>query len=126
MSPNLALHFESLKISFLYPSSHIPPAEYGGLTVIESLVNVTHLFFVGGDWCHIQDFVVSSLQSRSYRSPIIGLRFCFRSIGEICSLIKNSSNLQEAHISCSNTEITEECNLDRSLHFSPRSSHGIH
>ncbi len=73
----------------------------------------------------IQDFVVSSLQSRSYHSLIIGLRFCFRSIGEICSLIKNSFNLQEARISCSNTEITEECNLDRSLHF-PRSSHGVH
>ncbi|KAK0222611.1 hypothetical protein EDD85DRAFT_960237 [Armillaria nabsnona] len=50
LSPNLALHFESLKISFLYPSSHIPPpAEYGGLTVIEALINVTHLTLASGD-----------------------------------------------------------------------------
>ncbi|KAK0479650.1 hypothetical protein IW261DRAFT_1478502 [Armillaria novae-zelandiae] len=120
LSPNLALHFKSLKISFIYPPSYIPPyTVYGALTVIESLINVTHLTLAGGDWCYMLDSVVSSLQSRSYRSLIIGLHFSFRSIGEICSLIKNSPGLQEARISCSNLEITEECNLDHSLHITP-------
>ncbi|PBK93561.1 hypothetical protein ARMGADRAFT_128035 [Armillaria gallica] len=120
LSPNLALNFKSLKISFIYPPMHIPPSsEYGALTVIEALINVTHLTLIGGDWCYLPDTVVSSLQSLSYRSLVIGLHFHFRSIGGICSLVKNSPNLQEVRIPCSNTEITEECNIDRSLHFTP-------
>ncbi|KAK0222617.1 hypothetical protein EDD85DRAFT_261523 [Armillaria nabsnona] len=119
-SPNLALDFKSLNISFLYPPDHIPPStEYEALTVIEALINVTHLTLAGGDWCYMPDFVVSSLQSRSYRNLIIGPFFRFISIGGICSLVKNSPNLQEVRIWCSDTGITEECNLDRSLHFTP-------
>ncbi|KAK0432499.1 hypothetical protein EV421DRAFT_1498971 [Armillaria borealis] len=120
LSPNLALNFKSLKISFIYPSSHISPSsEYGALTVIEALINVTHLTLASGDWCYMPDSVVSSLQSLSYRSLVIGLHFRFRSIGWICSLVKNSPNLREVNISCSGTEITEECNLDHSLHITP-------
>ncbi|KAK0478580.1 hypothetical protein EDD18DRAFT_872540 [Armillaria luteobubalina] len=120
LSPHLALHFKSLKISYIYPPSYIPTStEYRALSVIESLSNVTHLTLAGGDWCYMPDSIVSNLQSRSYRSLIIGLHFSFRSIGEICSLVKNSPRLQEARISCSNTEITEECNLDHSLHITP-------
>ncbi|KAK0209240.1 hypothetical protein DFS33DRAFT_519418 [Desarmillaria ectypa] len=120
LSPKLALHFKSLRVTFMYPLTNVPlPGVYEALTVIESLINITHLSLRGGDWCYMPDSVVSSLQSRSYRTFNISLHFHFRSIGEICSLVKNSPDLQDAHIMCQNSWITEECDLNHSLHFTP-------
>lgn len=118
LSPELALHFKYLEISFASPRTPFPPAKYGGLTVIESLINVTRLSLRRGDWCCLPDPVASSLQSRSYRSLTIA-DFSFRSIGEICSLVKNSPDLNEVDItwpSRSGITVAEECNLDHSLH----------
>ncbi|SJL18354.1 uncharacterized protein ARMOST_21941 [Armillaria ostoyae] len=117
--PQLALHFKSLKIAVLYPSHTIPPSSlYGALSVIEFLVNVTHLSLRTGDWRYMPDSVVSSLQSRSYRSLEVNFQFYFRSMGEICSLLKNSPNLQQVRIDCRNSSIAEiqECDVDHSVH----------
>ncbi|KAK0432516.1 hypothetical protein EV421DRAFT_1499938 [Armillaria borealis] len=120
LSPKLALHFKYLKISLLCcPMTRPPDPVYRTLAVIESLVNVTHLSLCTGDWRYMPDSVVSSLQSHSYRSLEIGHHFRFRSIGEICSLLKNSPDLQQAHITCQTSIITEGCNVDHSLHRSP-------
>ncbi|PBK59318.1 hypothetical protein ARMSODRAFT_802658 [Armillaria solidipes] len=116
LSPKLASHFKSLEINYVFPT----PEDCGALTVVESLVNVTHLSLSMGDWRDMPDSVVSSLQSHSYRSLVIGRDFGFRTIGEICSLVKNSPNLKQVDISAhSHYGITEECNLDHSLHSSP-------
>ncbi|KAK0234184.1 hypothetical protein IW262DRAFT_138111 [Armillaria fumosa] len=118
LSPNLARHFKYLRIS-LFCRPRVPPPHpvYRALTVIESLVNVTHLSLELGDWRYMPDSLVSSLQSHSYRSLEIGHLFCFRSIGEICSLLKNSPELQLVDISC--RTITQKCNMDHSLHCKP-------
>ncbi|KAK0222609.1 hypothetical protein EDD85DRAFT_260945 [Armillaria nabsnona] len=118
-SPQLALHFKSLKIAVLYPSHTIPPPSlYGALSVTEFLVNVTHLSLRVGDWRYMPDSVMSSLQSRSYRSLEVNFRFYFRSMGEICSLLKNSPNLQQVRVDCRNSNIAEirECDVDHSVH----------
>ncbi len=93
------------------------PAVYGALTVIESLVNVTDLTLLTGDWRHVPDTVVSTLQSRSYHSLEINMTFKFRSTGEICSLLKNSPGLQYMMFVCRTA--MEECGLDHSLHCTP-------
>ncbi|KAK0432511.1 hypothetical protein EV421DRAFT_2000685 [Armillaria borealis] len=96
LSPKLALHFKTLDIMMIQLQDiHDTLAAYGGLTVIESLVNVTCLSLLMGDWRHMPDIVVSSRQSRSYRTLAIGMSFEFRSVGEICSLVKNSPGLQQ-------------------------------
>ncbi|KAK0222608.1 hypothetical protein EDD85DRAFT_260946 [Armillaria nabsnona] len=119
LSPKLALHFKSLEIMMIQLQDiHETLAPYGGLTVIESLVNVTRLSLLMGDWHHMPDTVVSSLQSRSYRTLAIGMSFEFRSVGEICSLVKNSPGLQQVSLACGNA-LTEECGLDHSLHRTP-------
>ncbi len=99
---------------------HETLAAYGGLTVIESLVNVTRLSLLMGDWRHMPDTVVSSLQSRSYRTVAIGMSFEFRSVGEICSLVKNSPGLQQVSLTCGNA-LTEECGLGPFPSLCPRS-----
>ncbi|SJL18352.1 uncharacterized protein ARMOST_21939 [Armillaria ostoyae] len=118
--PHLALNFKSLQIvCLLYPRDLVtPPSIYDPFTAIASLVNVTHLSLCSGDWHYMPDSVVSSLQSRSYRSLEVGLDFYFRSMGEICSLLKNSPDLQRVHITCQNSNITEvqQCDVDHSLH----------
>ncbi|SJL18351.1 uncharacterized protein ARMOST_21938 [Armillaria ostoyae] len=119
LSPKLALHFKSLNIMMIQLQDiHETLAAYGGLTVIESLVNVTRLSLLMGDWRHVPDTVVSSLQSRSYRTLAIGMSFEFRSVGEICPLVKNSPGLQQVSLTCGNA-LTEECGLDHSLHCIP-------
>lgn len=116
-SPQLALHFKSLKIAVLYPSHTVPLSLYGALSVTECLVNVTHLSLRAGDWRYMPDSVVSSLQSRSYRSLEVNFQFYFRSMGEICSLLRNSSNLQQVRIDCRDSSIAEiqECDVDHSV-----------
>ncbi|KAK0222615.1 hypothetical protein EDD85DRAFT_261459 [Armillaria nabsnona] len=117
LSPKLALHFKSLYIIFLKSST---PQDYRALTVVESLIKVTHLYLDWGNWCHMPDSVVSSLQSHSYRVLHIHPFFHFTSIGEICSLVKNSPNLKQVDISIPpHYRITEECNLDHSLYSTP-------
>ncbi|KAK0465918.1 uncharacterized protein EV420DRAFT_1508789 [Desarmillaria tabescens] len=119
MAPKLALHFKSLEIKFTFRTIYISPVDFRALTVIESLINVTCLSLSSGSWHAMPDSVVSSLQSHSYHTLVIGQHFHFRSMGEICLLVKNSPDLQEARIMCSNSGITEECNMNHSLHFTP-------
>ncbi len=116
LSPNLAPHFKSLQIDYMRPT----PEHCGALTVIESLINISHLSLGMGDWRALPDFVVSSLQSHSYHSLVICADFKFRTIGEICSLVKNSPYLKIVDISTPpHCGITEECNLDHSLYSAP-------
>ncbi|KAK0222606.1 hypothetical protein EDD85DRAFT_960233 [Armillaria nabsnona] len=121
LSPELALHFTHLRIAFDDASSVPTATAYGALTVIESLVNVTHLFLFKGYWHHIPDAVVSSLQSRSYHTLAIYVWFTFRSIGDICSLMQNSPNLQRARFDCAITNFTsvQECNFNHYLRRTP-------
>ncbi|PBK93556.1 hypothetical protein ARMGADRAFT_1079863 [Armillaria gallica] len=99
LSPKLALHFRTL-YNILNVQNDDASAVYGALTVIESLVNITDLSLLAGDWCHVQDRVVSTLQSR-----------------EICSLLKNSPGLQ--YMMFTRGTAMEECGLDHSLHCTP-------
>ncbi|KAK0222614.1 hypothetical protein EDD85DRAFT_261404 [Armillaria nabsnona] len=115
LSPKLALHFKSLQINYIRST----PENCAALTIVESLVNVTHLSLGMGNWRDMPDSVVSSLQSHSYHSLVIGGDFKFRTIGEICSLVKNSPYLKQVDITPSRHGITEECNLDHSLHSIP-------
>ncbi|PBK59307.1 hypothetical protein ARMSODRAFT_802369 [Armillaria solidipes] len=118
LSPKLALHFTHLRIAF-DDVSNVPTATgYEALTVIESLINVTHLFLFEGYWRHIPDAVVSSLQSHSYHTLAIYGWFMFRSIGDICSLVQNSPNLQKAHFDCQNMSF-QECNFNHYLRRTP-------
>ncbi|KAK0432508.1 hypothetical protein EV421DRAFT_1910885 [Armillaria borealis] len=121
LSPKLALHFKSLEI--IAPINDPPeaPTVYGELRIVESLVNITHLSLVMGDWRHMPDTVVASLQSRSYHTLNIGVYFIFRSVGEICSFVKNSPGLQHVDVACIDA-LTEECSLDHSLHPAPPQS----
>ncbi|KAK0465936.1 uncharacterized protein EV420DRAFT_1508870 [Desarmillaria tabescens] len=119
VSPKLALHFKTLEIMIMYSSDTYAPEVYGALTVIESLINVTRLSLSSGHWQHMPDTVVSSLQSHSYRTLDIFSSFRFRSIGEICSLVQNSPNLQQVRIMSDNPSMREECNLNHSLHCTP-------
>ncbi|KAK0185144.1 hypothetical protein F5146DRAFT_1166518 [Armillaria mellea] len=90
----LALHFRTLDISLRNGQDIAAPADYGALTVVESLVNITDLSLSRGEWRHVPDTVVSALQSRSYHSFEVTMTFGFRSTGEIYSLLKNSPGLQ--------------------------------
>ncbi|PBK59297.1 hypothetical protein ARMSODRAFT_802167 [Armillaria solidipes] len=114
LSPNLAPHFKSLCISITSVDDQDPRA-YEAFTVIKSLVNLTQLTLAGGDWSQLPDTVVSSLQSHSYRSLEVYASFCFRAIGNICSLVQNSPDLQRATFACDN-DFTEDCHLNHSLH----------
>ncbi|PBK60843.1 hypothetical protein ARMSODRAFT_679007 [Armillaria solidipes] len=117
LSPKLALLFKTLSIAITKgndPDSRV----YEALTVIESLVNLTQLTLTGGDWSQMPDTVVSSLQSYSYRSLVVNPFFSFRAIGEICSLLQNSPDLQWASFRCK-SNFTEECHLNHSLHRIP-------
>ncbi|SJL18357.1 uncharacterized protein ARMOST_21945 [Armillaria ostoyae] len=113
LSPQLALHFKFLHIAFLDPIEN-----YGALTVIESLIDVTRLSLAYGDWRYMPHSVVSSLQSHSYRIFNITI-FQFTSIGEICSLLKNSPNLERERIACKDDNITGQCTSNHSLRFTP-------
>ncbi|KAK0465879.1 uncharacterized protein EV420DRAFT_798931 [Desarmillaria tabescens] len=117
MSPMLALLFKSLSIDITSRQGHDPKV-YGALIVVEYLVNLNQLPLGSGDWSQLPDTVVSSLQSHSYRSLDILSSFTFRAIGEVCSLVQNSSNLQWASFRCGNN-FTEECHLNHSLHPVP-------
>ncbi|PBK59315.1 hypothetical protein ARMSODRAFT_802543 [Armillaria solidipes] len=114
LSSQLALHFKFLHIAFLDPIEN-----YGALTVIESLIRVTRLSLADGDWRYMPHSVVSSLQSHSYRIFYISSIFEFTSIGEIFSLLKNSSNLERARIACKDYNITGQCTSNHSLRFTP-------
>ncbi|PBK93553.1 hypothetical protein ARMGADRAFT_1079861 [Armillaria gallica] len=57
LSPKLALHFRTL-YNILNVQNDDASAVYGALTVIESLVNVTDLTLLTGDWRHVPDTVV--------------------------------------------------------------------
>ncbi|PBK93535.1 hypothetical protein ARMGADRAFT_127229 [Armillaria gallica] len=114
MSPNLAPHFKSLCISIMSVEDQGPKV-YGALIVIKSLVNLTQLTLAGGDWSQLPHTVVSSLQSHSYRSLEVYAPFCFRAIGDICSLVQNSPDLQRATFACEN-DFTGDCHLTHSLH----------
>ncbi|KAK0222590.1 hypothetical protein EDD85DRAFT_260518 [Armillaria nabsnona] len=117
LSPKLALLFKSLSIAIT--KGNDPDARvYRALTVIESLVNLTQLTLTGGDWSRMPVTVVSSLQSYSYRSLVVNPFFNFSAIGEICSLLKNSPDLQWASFRCKGN-FTEECHLSHSLHRIP-------
>ncbi|KAK0465903.1 uncharacterized protein EV420DRAFT_800329 [Desarmillaria tabescens] len=118
LSPKLALYFQRLQISILQMLDIHAPAVYGPLTVIESLVNITHLSLCNGFWCHMPDTVVSSLQSRSYHTIHIDDSFNFRTMGEVCSLMQNSPDLRQVHFTCEIHPIPE-CHLDHSLHRTP-------
>ncbi|SJL07068.1 uncharacterized protein ARMOST_10411 [Armillaria ostoyae] len=114
LSPGIALLFKSLEIG---AASH-DPIDYQPFAVIESLVNLKHLTLSGGLWSRIPDTVVSGLQSHSYRSLRVCQSFDFRAIGEICSLLQNSPDLQWASFWFKGN-FTEECHLDHSLHRIP-------
>ncbi|SJL18362.1 uncharacterized protein ARMOST_21950 [Armillaria ostoyae] len=114
---SLALHFRTLYIALMNVQDIHAPAVYGALTVIESLVNVTDLSLLAGDWRHVPDTVVSTLQSRSYHSLEVTMSFRFRSTGEICSLLKNSPDLQYVMFAC--RTVLVECGLDHSLPCTP-------
>ncbi|KAK0234197.1 hypothetical protein IW262DRAFT_1452734 [Armillaria fumosa] len=119
LSPELALLFKSLSIAIT--KGNDPDSEsrvYGALTVIESLVNLTQLTLTAGDWSRMPDTVVSSFQSYSYRSLVVNPFFSFRTIGEMCSLLQNSPDLQWASFRCKGN-FTEECHLNHSLHRIP-------
>ncbi|KAK0222605.1 hypothetical protein EDD85DRAFT_861760 [Armillaria nabsnona] len=118
LSPKLALHFKTLQIAIGPILDILVPSVYGPLTVIESLVNVTHLKLTYGFWRHMPDTVVSSLQSRSYRTVSIGQHFNFRTMGEVCSLVQNSPDLERARFMCENNP-TLECNFNHCLHRNP-------
>ncbi|KAK0432528.1 hypothetical protein EV421DRAFT_2000713 [Armillaria borealis] len=113
LSPKLALHFKSLDIEMINGPEESICIE---LTVIESLVNLTHLSLIRGYWHHLPDTVVSSLQSCSYLRIDIGSFFEFRSMGNICSLVQNSPDLQQVRFTFRN-DITdwEECDLNHSF-----------
>ncbi|KAK0432527.1 hypothetical protein EV421DRAFT_1742268 [Armillaria borealis] len=113
LSPNLAPHFKSLCISITSVDDQ-DPRVYEAFTVIKSLVNLTQLTLAGGDWSQLPDTVVSSLQSHSYRSLEVYASFCFRAIGNICSLVQNSPDLQRATFACD--DFTGDCHLNHSLH----------
>ncbi|PBK59306.1 hypothetical protein ARMSODRAFT_802341 [Armillaria solidipes] len=118
LSPKLALHFKTLHIAIEPILDGHVPGVYGPLTVIESLVNVTHLNLAYGDWRHMPDTAVSSLQSRSYRTVDIGQHFNFRTMGEVCSLVQNSPDLKRASFMCENHP-TPECDFNHYLHRTP-------
>ncbi len=113
LSPKLALHFKSLDIEMINVPEDSICIE---LTVIESLVNLTHLSLIRGYWHHLPDTVVSSLKSCSYLRIDIGPFFEFRSMGNICSLVQNSPDLQQVRFTFRN-DITdwEECDLNHSF-----------
>ncbi|SJL18364.1 uncharacterized protein ARMOST_21952 [Armillaria ostoyae] len=115
LSPKLALHFTFLRLKLWYRQA---PAYGRALTVIESLVNISHLSLRLGEWCDMPATVVASLQSRSYHTLNISAYFKFRSTGEICSLVRSSPGLQHVRFACEKA-LTEECNLDHSLHPAP-------
>ncbi len=117
LSPNLASHFKSLCISITSVEDQDPKV-YGALIVIKSLANLTQLTLAGGDWSQLPNAVVSSLQSQSYRSLEVYAPFCFRAIGNICSLVQNSPDLQRATFACEN-DFTGDCHLNHSLHRTP-------
>ncbi|KAK0479619.1 hypothetical protein IW261DRAFT_1478379 [Armillaria novae-zelandiae] len=114
LSPELALLFNSLEINV---ASH-DTIDYRPFSVIESLVNLKHLTLRGGDWSRMPYSVVSSLQSHSYQTFSICPSFNFRSIGEICLLLRSSPYLQWASFWFKGN-FTEECHLDHSLHRTP-------
>ncbi|KAK0222596.1 hypothetical protein EDD85DRAFT_260752 [Armillaria nabsnona] len=117
MSPNLASHFKSLCISITSVDDQ-DPRVYRALIVIKSLVNLTQLTLAGGDWSQLPDIVVSSFQSHSYRSLEVYVPFCFRAIGDICSLVQNSPDLQRATFACEN-DFTGDCHSNHSLYRTP-------
>ncbi|SJL18344.1 uncharacterized protein ARMOST_21931 [Armillaria ostoyae] len=114
LSPNLAPHFKSLCISITSIDDQ-DPRVYEAFTVIKSLVNLTQLTLAGGDWSQLPDTIVSSLQSHSYHTLEVYAPFCFRAIGNICSLVQNSPDLQRATFACDNG-FTGDCHLNHSLH----------
>ncbi|SJL18360.1 uncharacterized protein ARMOST_21948 [Armillaria ostoyae] len=65
LSPKLASHFKSLEINYVFPT----PEDCGALTVVESLVNVTHLSLSMGDWRDMPDSV-----RRSSLAPVQKLK----------------------------------------------------
>ncbi|KAK0465935.1 uncharacterized protein EV420DRAFT_802510 [Desarmillaria tabescens] len=122
LSPKLALHFKSLRI-VISLNPDLPFSIYEPLTVIGSLPNITDLYLIRGVWEFMPAPVVSCLQSYSYRILSIDPTFFFRRIGDICSLVQNSPNLQEVRLALQSS-ITE---CDHSLHrtTAPATAHII-
>ncbi|KAK0234186.1 hypothetical protein IW262DRAFT_138146 [Armillaria fumosa] len=124
LSPKLALHFKSLRIDWRirnWNRNRYHPEDYEPLTVIESLVGITDLYLALNDWGRVPDAVASSLQSCSYRSFGVGGNCNFTSMGEICSLLQNSPDLEQVSFTCKNTP-PMLCDLDHSLHGTPAPS----